>query len=391
MPPGVRAGPLVQRQQVVQCRRSPSCGSTAAMVSALTRWMASKRICRSRKAATATSLAAFSTAVLPSGPRSAVPGQVQAGEAPRVGVFEGQRRQGAEVERAPRPTRCAAGRTGHRRSARACRACPAAPARSRRGTRTIEWMMLCGWITTRICSGARSNSQRASMTSSALFIIVAESTEILRPMTQLGWAQASSGVTLCSVAGSRVRNGPPDAVSTMWSMVCGHWLRCCGRHWKIAECSLSIGSSVAPPSLHRAHEQRATDHQRLLVGQQQPLAGARRSQAGRQAGGADDGRHHAVDLGVGRHVAQRLRAAEHLGGQALRRAAPRAHARTALRRAPPPSAAASAGIGRCSSSMRCIALRPKTSKRSGWRDDHVERAGADRAGGAEDDESLARA
>jgi len=82
---------------------------------------------------------------------------------------------------------------------------------------TMEWMMLCGWISTWICSGARPNSQRASMTSSALFIIVAESTEILRPITQLGWAQASSGVTSASVAGSRWRNGPPEAVSTMWS------------------------------------------------------------------------------------------------------------------------------------------------------------------------------
>ena len=61
---------------------------------------------------------------------------------------------------------------------------------------TIECTMLCGWITTRICSGCSANSQRASITSSALFIIVAESTEILRPITQLGCAHASSGVTL---------------------------------------------------------------------------------------------------------------------------------------------------------------------------------------------------
>ena len=50
------------------------------------------------------------------------------------------------------------------------------------------------------------------MTSRALFIMVAESTEILRPMTQLGWAQACSGVTSLNVRGSRVRNGPPEAV-----------------------------------------------------------------------------------------------------------------------------------------------------------------------------------
>jgi hypothetical protein len=53
------------------------------------------------------------------------------------------------------------------------------------------------------------------MTSSALFIIVAESTEILRPITQFGWAHASSGVTLASVAGSRLRKGPPEAVRMM--------------------------------------------------------------------------------------------------------------------------------------------------------------------------------
>jgi hypothetical protein len=47
---------------------------------------------------------------------------------------------------------------------------------------------------------------------------------------------------------------------------------------------------------HGAHEHRAAHHQRLLVGQQQALAGARRRQAGRQPGGADDGRHDGVDI-----------------------------------------------------------------------------------------------
>ena len=76
-------------------------------------------------------------------------------------------------------------------------------------------MICCGWMTTLMCSGARSNSQRASITSSALFIMVAESMVILRPIEKLGWAQASSIVTARSVAGSRVRNGPPEAVSRM--------------------------------------------------------------------------------------------------------------------------------------------------------------------------------
>ena len=113
--------------------------------------------------------------------------------------------------------------------------------------------MLCGWITTSIRSGARSNSQRASITSSALFIIVAESTEILRPITQFGCAQASSGVTLAqrrrvAAAERAARGGEHDVVDALRASSA----RSSGRHWKIAECSLSIGSSVAPPSLHRA-------------------------------------------------------------------------------------------------------------------------------------------
>ena len=59
------------------------------------------------------------------------------------------------------------------------------------------------------------NSQCASITSRPLFIIVAQSTLILRPITQLGCAQASSGVTAASASTARRRNGPPDAVSRM--------------------------------------------------------------------------------------------------------------------------------------------------------------------------------
>ena len=43
--------------------------------------------------------------------------------------------------------------------------------------------------TTSICSGRRSNSQRASMISSALFIIVAESIVIFGPMSQVGMGE----------------------------------------------------------------------------------------------------------------------------------------------------------------------------------------------------------
>ena len=53
------------------------------------------------------------------------------------------------------------------------------------GNSTIEWITLCGWITTSMRSTGMSNSQLASITSRPLFIRVAESTEIFRPITQL--------------------------------------------------------------------------------------------------------------------------------------------------------------------------------------------------------------
>ena len=65
---------------------------------------------------------------------------------------------------------------------------------------TNEWMTDSGWMITSICSGGRSNSQRASITSRALFISVAESTVIFGPICQVGCRRASSAVTSASSA-----------------------------------------------------------------------------------------------------------------------------------------------------------------------------------------------
>ncbi len=56
---------------------------------------------------------------------------------------------------------------------------------------TIEWTTDCGWTTTSMRLGGTSNSQRASMTSSPLFISVAESMVIFGPIFQVGWRSAS--------------------------------------------------------------------------------------------------------------------------------------------------------------------------------------------------------
>jgi hypothetical protein len=58
-------------------------------------------------------------------------------------------------------------------------------------------------------------------------------------------------------------------------------------------CSLSIGS-------------RAGHDQRLLVGEQQPLAGARRGECRAQTRGADDRRHHACDFRQHRQLFESL-------------------------------------------------------------------------------------
>ena len=79
---------------------------------------------------------------------------------------------------------------------------------------TIECTIDCGWITTCTWSGARSKSQRASITSSPLFMSVAESMVIFAPIFHVGWRSASSTVTVANFSVGSSRNGPPDAVSS---------------------------------------------------------------------------------------------------------------------------------------------------------------------------------
>ena len=98
------------------------------------------------------------------------------------------------------------------------------------------------------CEGRRPNRAQASISSKPLFIMVAESTEILRPMFQTGWAQASSGVTSASVSSGRSSSGPPEAVRMQRRTPRneGNPLRLSGRHCSRALCSLSNGNKVAP-------------------------------------------------------------------------------------------------------------------------------------------------
>ena len=130
---------------------------------------------------------------------------------------------------------------------------------------TIECTIDCGCTTTCTCSGARSNSQRASMTSSPLFIRVAESIVILAPIFQVGMLErvlhrdarrASAGRLAERPAGG----GEQDRGARrprLWPT----------RHWKIALCSESTGSSAHAARAGGRGHQAARHHQRLLVGE----------------------------------------------------------------------------------------------------------------------------
>ena len=87
-------------------------------------------------------------------------------------------------------------------------------------------------------AGGTSNSRQASIISSPLFSIVAESIVIRRPITHVGCFNACSGVMPAKSAKGVFRNGPPEAVSQMvFTSVCAPTRM----HWCTALCSLSIG------------------------------------------------------------------------------------------------------------------------------------------------------
>ena len=106
---------------------------------------------------------------------------------------------------------------------------------------TIEWMIDCGWSNTEIRSAGVPNSQWASITSNPLFTSVDESIVIFAPMSHWGWRRACSTVTFASSSARKSRNAPPLHVTI--SLLTG--ARSPTRHWKMAECSESIGITGA--------------------------------------------------------------------------------------------------------------------------------------------------
>ena len=158
------------------------------------------------------------------------------------------------------------------------------------------WMIDCGWTTTSICSYGVPNRWWASISSSPLFISVAESIVILPPIAQVGWASACSTVTFSSSSRLRPRNGPPEAVRISRSTVPG---RSAASSWCSAECSESTGMIAAPVACASCGDELAADDQRLLVGERQIDPLAERRDRRHQPRRADDRVEHQVALALG--------------------------------------------------------------------------------------------
>ena len=83
-----------------------------------------------------------------------------------------------------------------------------------------------------------------------MFIIVAESMVIFAPISHVGCFSASAAVTVAICSFVKRRNGPPDAVSRIFSTSLSPSPTML---WNIAECSLSTGSICTPFSSANRH------------------------------------------------------------------------------------------------------------------------------------------
>ena len=248
---------------------------------------------------------------------------------------------------------------------------------------TIECTSERGWMTTSIDSGGTPNRCDASMSSSPLLIRVEESMLILAPIDQVGWRSASSLPMDANVAGSRCRNGPPEAVRTSRRTSARVPQRSA---WWSATCSLSIGTISAPVRVREVGQETAGDDQRLLVGQGDRLARGERRRDRRQARGPDDRRHDLVDVGVGGGGEQGLGSGGDLDAGRQRRPKLARHGGIDDRDEPraelPRQGEQRLGI--CAPGRRASTMREPV----GMMADDLDRGVADRPGGAEQREAL---
>ena len=226
---------------------------------------------------------------------------------------------------------------------------------------TIECTTDCGWISTSMRSGGTSKSQRASMTSSPLFMRVAESMVILRPMDQVGWLSASAGVIASKVS----RGARAEGAAGRGEHEPPHLFRPAAVQALVQRAVLAVdGQQAAAAGARLRDHQLARHHQRLLVGEGHVLARLQRAVGRHQADRAHRRRHHQSRRR--RAWRPRPRPPRPTPTAGPERSTRRASSLARRRRWPPrPPAAGSARPARPAARRWRPAASPTTSKRSG--------------------------
>ena len=315
---GPPAGPAVGGQQAVEGRpgiERRARRGTARQAGAMSRKPSSP----ARKRPTAASLAALSTAraVAPAAatsyPRS------RAGNVSRSGGLEVEGRRAAPVERGRRAGHPVGVGQGVLDRQPHVRRRQLGQDRARRRTRPTSGRSTRGWMTTSIRSGGRPNSQRASITSSALFISVAESTVIFGPIRQVGCRRASSRRDAApGRRGAGRGTARPRRSGRAGARRRGRLRRPGTGRSRSARCRPAAARRRAR-GRPRSPAGRPTTSVSLLASAT-VLPGARRAEVGTRPAAADDGRHRDIRGNVGGEGSQALDAGEELraGGASSR-------------------------------------------------------------------------
>ena len=144
-------------------------------------------------------------------------------------------------------------------------------------------------------AGGTSNSRQASIISSPLFSIVAESMVIRRPITHVGCFSACSGVMPAKSASGVFRNGPPEAVSQMvFTSACR-----ADPHALVHGVVLTVDRENRHIAFARRGGQNFArrDHA-LFVGQAHRLSRQDRRMRGLKPCDPDNGRNHEIGFGM---------------------------------------------------------------------------------------------
>ena len=159
---------------------------------------------------------------------------------------------------------------------------------------TIECTTLVGCTTTSIRSNGMPNSRCASITSRPLLTRVAELMVMTGPMSQVGCASASSGVTLGQVRPAAAAERPAARGQHEASYVSVPAGRACRDPQALGEGAVLGVDRHDLARLRPVEHERAAHDQRLLVGQGERRPGLQRRQRGAQPHRAGDAVEHHV-------------------------------------------------------------------------------------------------